>query len=122
VRATVEALRSTEADPEEPPTVSELNEPWGAVRKWASSQKIETGFIESNLPRAVSSSRNSRSWGRRDARCQYKQLRVLEAADVPRIARAEYLALLPAMRLLPMESVPAKAIEILGLPYPVITT
>jgi hypothetical protein len=33
VRATIEALRSTEADPEEPPTVSELKEPWGAVRK-----------------------------------------------------------------------------------------
>lgn len=49
-------------------------------------------------------------------RCQYKQLRVLEASDVPGLRVPNYVALLPAKRLLPVEFVPGKTIETLGLP------
>jgi hypothetical protein len=84
--ATVDALRSTEADPEEPPTVSELEEAWGEAvgkcdlfaRNWRNRiyriELADGSFVFGKIA------------GHRDAamlRCQNKQLRVPDGSDVP---------------------------------------
>jgi hypothetical protein len=65
----IQALRSAEADPAEPPAVANWNKREAKPSEsTTSSQKVGgAGFIESNLPTAVSPLGNSWPWKGRDA-------------------------------------------------------
>ncbi len=119
--ATYRGVAPAEADPAEPATVSELEAKPSEIT--TRSQKIGGArFIDRTCPRRF------RPWETvshgKDAmlRCQYKQLRVLEALDVPGLRVPNTLRRSPAKRLLLIEFVPGNTIETLGLPDPVITT
>jgi hypothetical protein len=113
----VDAMRRSEADPVGPPTVSELEETLDqAVRKcdlfaknWRNRiYRIELacgGFV---LGKQLAMGTDEM------LRCQYEQLRILGGLHVPGLHVPNTLALLPAKRLLLVEFVPGKTIEILA--------
>ena len=113
----IKAMRSSEADPVEPPTVSELEEALGeAVQKcdlfaknWRNRiYRIELAGGGLVLGKQLVMGTDAM------LRCQYEQLRVLEALHVPGLRVPNTFALLPAKRLILTEFVPGKTIEILA--------
>ena len=113
----IEAMRSSEADPVEPPTLSELEEGLGEAilkcdlfaKNWRNRiyriQLARGGFV---LGKQLVMGTDAM------LRCQYEQLRVLEALHIPGLRVPNTFALLPAKRLLLIEFVPGKTIEILA--------
>ncbi|HCX30283.1 MAG TPA: hypothetical protein DHU55_11020 [Blastocatellia bacterium] len=113
----LEAMRSSEIDPVEPPTVSELEEALGeAVQKcdlFAKNWRNRIYRIELAHGRLVLGKQLVMGT---DAmlQYQYEELRVLAALHVPGLGVPNTFALLPAKRLLLTEFVPGKTIEILA--------
>src|SRR6266480_6479834 len=112
-----EAMRSSEVDPVEPPTVSELEKALGqAVKKcdlfaenWRNRiYRIELANGDLVLGKQLVMGTEAM------LRCQYEQLRVVEALDVPGLRTPNTFALLPAKRLLLIEFVAGKTIETLA--------
>jgi len=113
----INAMRSSEVDPVEPPTVSELEEALGqAVKKcdlfaenWRNRiYRIELANGDLVLGKQLVMGTEAM------LRCQYEQLRVVEALDVPGLRTPNTFALLPAKRLLLIEFVAGKTIETLA--------
>jgi hypothetical protein len=113
----IHAMRGSEIDPVEPPTVSELEEALGeAVQKcdlfaknWRNRiYRIELahgGFV---LGKQLALGTDAM------LQYQYEELRALAALHVPGLRVPNTFALLPAKRLLLMEFVPGKTIETLA--------
>ena len=112
-----EAMRSTEADPVEPPTVGELEEALGeAVQKcdlFAKNWRNRVYRIELAHGRFVLGKQLVMGT---DAmlQYQYEELRALAALEVPGLRVPNTFALLPGKRLLLIEFVPGKNIETLA--------
>ena len=113
----IEAMRSSEADPVEPPTVSELEEALGeAVQKcdlFAKNWRNRIYRIELARGRFVLGKQLVMGT---DAmlQYQYEELRALAALEVPGLRVPNTLALLPGKRVLLIEFVPGKNIETLA--------
>ena len=113
----IEAMRSSEADPVEPPTVSELEKALGeAVEKcdlfaknWR-NRIYRIGLARGRFVLGKQLVRGTDSM----LQYQYQELRALAALQVPGLRVPNTFALLPAKRLLVMEFVPGKTIETLA--------
>src|SRR5260370_6380168 len=113
----IEAMRSSEVDPVEPPTVGELEEALGeAVEKcdlfaknWRNRvYRIELahgGFV---LGKQLVMGTDAM------LRHQYEELRALAALQIPKMCVPNTFALLPARRMLLIEFVPGKTRESLA--------
>jgi hypothetical protein len=110
----IEAMRSTEADAVDPPTVAELEEALGeAVQKcdlfaknWRNRvYRIELGHGRFVLGKQLVMGTDAM------LQYQYDELRALAALQVPGLRVPNTFALLPAKRLLLIEFVPGKTIE-----------
>jgi hypothetical protein len=117
VRRRIEAMRSSEADPVEPPTVSELEEALGeAVEKcdlFAKNWRNRIYRIHLARGRFVLGKQLVRGTDSM-LQYQYQELRALAALQVPGLRVPNTFALLPAKRLLLIEFIPGKTIETLA--------
>src|SRR5437667_2339654 len=113
----IEAMRSSKADPVEPPTVSELEEALGEAvekcdlfaKKWRNRvYRIELARGRFVLGKQLVMGTDSM------LQYQYQELRALAALHVPGLRVPDTFALLPAKRLLLIEFVPGKTIESLA--------
>ena len=113
----IEAMRSSEADPVEPPTVSELEEALGEAvqtcdlfaKKWRNRiYRIELARGRFVLGKQLVMGTDAM------LQYQYEELRALAALQVPGLRVPNTFALLPAKRLLLIEFIPGKTIETLA--------
>ena len=113
----IEAMRSSKADPVEPPTVSELEEALGEAvekcdlfaKKWRNRvYRIELASGRFVLGKQLVMGTDSM------LQYQYQELRALAALQVPGLRVPNTFALLPAKRLLLIEFIPGKTIETLA--------
>jgi hypothetical protein len=113
----IHAMRGSEADPVEPPTVGELEEALGEpvqscdllAKNWRNRiYRIELAHGRFVLGKQLVMGTDAM------LQYQYEELRALTALEVPGLRVPNTFALLPAKRLLLMEFVPGKTIEFLA--------